>query len=134
MGASISGTFDTLQRWAKVRGLINPETSFLGLCPDNCSVTPAKHCIYDACMVLANHVLEDEVVSIQTIPAATYAVLDVTCPPVKLNRMWSWMSSTWLPASGYKFGRGQSYEFFPRFGSLPIRSNFGAQLCMPVSV
>ena len=129
---SITGAFAALQRWAGLRGFITPQTSYLGVCPDNCSTTPARYCVYDACISLLQEIPEDDVVSIQTIPAATFAVLRVTCPPAQLNRMWAWLYSTWLPASGKSLAYKPNYEFFREFGFTPIRSDFGAELCVPI--
>ncbi len=129
---SISRTFDALQRWAELRGVLRHDTSYVGISPDNCSTTPARHCVYDACMLLEGEIAEDDVVSVQTIPAATYAVLRVTCRSAQLNRMWNWLNSSWLPDSGKRLAFRPSYEFFPEFGVCPVRADHGAQLCLPI--
>lgn len=132
VGGSISETFAALQRWAGLRGVLAAGTSYLGVCPDNASTTPARHCVYDACIALDGDVAEDEIVSVQTIPPGTYAVLPVACPPQQLNRMWSWFYSDWLPASGRTAAFRPSYEFFPHVGAAPVSPHRGAELCLPL--
>ena len=129
---SISETFRLLQHWAKLRGIMRHDTTYIGLSFDNCSTTPARHCIYDACLVLTDDVSEDDVVSVQTVPAATYAVLDVTCRTRQLNRMWNWLTTTWLPDSGWRLSFGARYERFAGFGDWPVTSEHGVELCLPV--
>lgn len=132
-GGSISDTFTALQRWAGLRGMLAADTSYLGVCPDNASTTPARHCVYDACMLLDGDLTEDDVVSVQTVPAGTYAVLPVECPPQQLNRMWTWLYTDWLPASGRTAAFRPSFEFFARFGASPVSPRRGAELCLPLT-
>lgn len=75
---------------------------------------------------------EDDMVSVRNVPAGLYAVLPVECTPVELNSRWSWLSSNWLPASGYVMGTHPSYEMFTPPPGLPVRAEFGARLCLPL--
>ena len=72
---SISNTFAMLQRWAALKGTLRKDSSFVGLSYDSCSTTPARRCVYDAGLELTDDIDEDDVVSVQTLPAATLAVL-----------------------------------------------------------
>jgi len=129
---SISKTFATLQLWARQRGLLRPDSSYIGLPYDNCSTTPARHCLYDACISLADEVLEDDVVSVQTIPAATYAVLNVACRTEQLSRTWDWLKANWLPNSRRRLSFQPSYEFFAGLGDWPVTSQHGVELCLNI--
>lgn len=132
VNSSISHTFITLQEWAKERGLLGFDSSFLGRCADNCSITSAQRCMYDACFVLGDEIAEDDIVSVQTIPGGIFAVVQVTCQSAQLNRIWDWLTGIWLPTSGYKISQNTSYEFFPDTGNRPINSRFGIELCLPI--
>lgn len=129
---SISRTFATLQRWAEVSGVLRPDTSYVGLFSDSCSTTPARHCIYDACISLTDEVSEDDVVSVQTIPAATYAVVSAVCRPMHLNSLWLWLTSSWLPQSGRKMSFRPRCEVFARFGQRAVTPEYGVKLCLPL--
>lgn len=129
---TISDTFSALQRWAARRGILRSDTSYIGLCTDNSSITPARHCTYDACLVLEDDIPEDDIVSIQTIPACICAVLYVECKPVQLNRYWTWLTSVWLPNGGTNLSFQPAYERFEGVGEKNVASDFGVELCMPL--
>lgn len=129
---SITKTFDTLQNWARLRGLIQDDTSYAGLVYDACSTTPAQHCVYDACMILHDEVAEDDIVSVQTLPAGQCAVLNTVCQPNQLHKAWIWLTSTWLPGSGRKLSFQPRYEYFAQFGDRRVVAGHGVQLCLPI--
>jgi len=66
-----------LERWARARGLWHGVDAVIGVCPDNWKLTPAECCIYDACLPVADDVEEDDIVSVQEIPAGLYAVMTI---------------------------------------------------------
>ncbi len=127
---SITATFSALGRWAHVNGLWRETTATIGLCPDNARLTPARHCIYDACIPVPSGIREDNVVSIQTIPAGTYAVLKVKCSPAQIYRAWEWLATTWLPASGMTYDLQWPYEHFPVANGTMGRPETGVELCL----
>ena len=132
VGRSISKTFAVLQKWVALRGILRHDTSYIGLSYDSCSTTPARHCVYDACLQLTDEVTEDDVVSVQTIPAATFAVLEVSCRTEQLNQMWIWLTTVWLPASGRKLAFQPKRELFTECGDWPVTSENGVELCLPI--
>lgn len=132
VNSSITDTFRRLQGWAKSKGLLIGKTSFLGRGSDDCSITPARFCLYDACLVLNDPVCEDEIVSVQTIPAGAFAVLRVRCEAEQANRYWDWLIGHWLPMSGRKLAHQPSYEFFPEKGERTVNPDGGLEICLPV--
>lgn len=130
---SITHTFTRLQHWAKQRGLLTEYSSFLGQGTDNCAITPARQCMYDVCFVLEDPIAEDEVVSVQTIPAGVFAVIQIECEPVQLNRHWDWLNKQWLAGSKKTISPRASYEFFEHRGHAPVNSSRGIELCLPIS-
>lgn len=73
---------------------------------------------------------EDDVVSIQTIPAGVYAVLKVACDSALMGNVWEWLTSVWLPQSGRTREVLPCYEFYPPAPGGPIGSENGVGLCM----
>ncbi|WP_282096165.1 AraC family transcriptional regulator [Epibacterium ulvae] len=133
VSASITKTFQRLQQWAKSKGLLTAKTSFLGRGADDCSITPARFCTYDACLILSDFILEDDIVSVQTIPAGEFAVLRVLCGAEQANRYWDWLIGQWLPTSERTLAPQPSYEFFPEKGADTVNPEGGLEICLPVS-
>ncbi len=132
VNSSITNTFHKLQQWAKSQGILDQKSSFLGRGSDDCSITPARYCLYDACIVLNGAVPEDDVVSLQTVPAGEFAVLRAVCEPQQVNRLWEWFIRDWLPASGRNLMFQPSYEFFPQWGEQSVDPRRGIEICVPV--
>ena len=119
-----------LKRWVREQGLWSDDAVLIGVCPDNATLTPPGLCLYDVGFPVAQDVEEDELVSIQTIPAGRFAVLRTACSSGELESAWEWLSSTWLAASGMTYDLLHSYEVYP----LTERGNSGpeegVELCM----
>ena len=64
----IERAFRTVIDWAMRTGVWQDDSVLMGLCPDHPAVTPARHCLYDACVTVPDDLPEDNVVSIQTVP------------------------------------------------------------------
>lgn len=129
---SISNTFAKLQDWARSKGLLTHKSSFIGISHNDCNSTPAGRCIYDVGMIMDDEIAEDESVSVQLVPQGYYAVMDVQCPPLMLNRMWDWFLGNWFTTSKLTRRNGIYYEHFPEFGKRAVTALYGAQLCVPI--
>ena len=121
---SISIAMGKIVDWAKERGLWSTSTVYIGLCPSNPALSPPEMCIYDACILIPEEIEEDEIVSIQTIPAGRYAVLSVQFSPIQ-KQAWNWLGSEWLPDSGETYAFENSYE--ARYGNVMPQ---GVELCL----
>lgn len=135
-GKSIPATFERLEQWAQARGISPQTSSFLGQSYDSCSVTAARQCTFDACIVLDDFVKEDDIVSVQTVPGGLFAVCNVVCEAPQINRMWDWLYEYWLPMSGYRARPIPPYEFYPAPSDFIIQPSRGKQislqLCLPI--
>ena len=110
---SVQSTYNWLKAWAW-RNNINPEISpLIGVCPDNPRFTSAPFSIYDAAIPVSQTVVEDEAVSIQKIPAGTYAVVRIEMPYWQHLAIWEWLVSEWLHDAGETYVQKWSYECFP---------------------
>ena len=129
---SITKTFDRLRQWARDRKILTKNSTFLGRTSDNCLITPARLCLYDACLVLDHPIAADGVVSTQVIKADTCAVLEVSCEHMMINRYWAWLYQKWLCRSGFTVSQNPSYELFPRRGFQTPSARNGVSLCVPI--
>ncbi len=123
-------TYQLLENWARTRNLLNEDTASLSVCPDHSAFTPFKYCIYDAGIVVPDGFPEDEVVSIQTIPSGTYAVLKVKCTDENIEDVWEWLTSVWLPSSGHILSTLPAYEYYPPTPKQYICPQNGVELCL----
>ena len=104
----IERAFRALIDWAMRTGVWQDDSVLMGLCPDHPAVTPARHCLYDACVTVADDVPEDNVVSIQTVPAGTYAVLNVQCESHLISGIWEWFTLRWAAGQRPQAGVGDA--------------------------
>ena len=128
----ITKTFAALRAWAISHGLWQDNTALIGLCPDSPAITPAGLCIYDACMPVPDDWPEDDIVSIQTIPAGVYAVLESERASGRILSQWEWLTSCWLPISGETYELENCYEYFPMSGDEPCGPQGSVELCLRV--
>ena len=118
--------------WAKPRGLWCEETSIIGVCPDNSAVTPPQFCQYDFGIEVEDGVREDELISIQKLPAATLATLRVAGTSSTARQAWRWLISQWLPRSGMILAAHSFFEIGRWCDGCPDDPSSEALLCMPV--
>lgn len=93
--SGIEETYDKLEMWARSKGLWRSASKVIGICPDSSAVTPEGYCAYDACLPVSDNIQEDDVVSIQTIPAGTFAKMAVDSY-AKTKISWQWLVSNWI--------------------------------------
>lgn len=107
----MSNTFDRLVMWARSNGLWDSAAQFIGICPDNSGVTLEGHCTYDVCLPVPDTIQEDDVVSIQTIPAGSLAIMTVD-KDTTLKDAWKWLA-TWVKENVVVYDFRQPYEVYP---------------------
>ncbi|MEM7227126.1 MAG: GyrI-like domain-containing protein, partial [Pseudomonadota bacterium] len=127
---AISEAFRRLADWARMKGLWSGAREVIGLCPDNSAVTPAGFCLYDACLPVPEEIGEDDVISIQTIPAGHYAVLSVSATAREMESAWQWLTLTWTAETGMACDLIHSHEVFPLVDDRMQDPQIGAELCL----
>ena len=127
---AISEAYRRLADWARMKGLWSGAREVIGLCPDNAAVTPAGFCLYDACLPVPAEIGEDDVVSIQNIPAGHYAVLQVAATAREMESAWHWLTLTWTSETGMACDLHHSHEVFPLVDSRQQGPQSGAELCL----
>lgn len=126
----IPETYKLLYKWARGRDLITDNTAGISMCPDHSAFTPQMRCVYDAGIVVSGDFCEDDIVSVQTIPGGTYAVLGAKCEDRHMEQVWEWLTSCWLPASGKTREVLPSYEYYPPAPGRGISAANGVELCI----
>ncbi|MEM7168549.1 MAG: GyrI-like domain-containing protein [Pseudomonadota bacterium] len=124
----IARAYADLEQWARAKGLWSGAAELFGVCPNNSDVTPAAYCVYDAGLAVDRDVCEDEVVSIQTIPAGRFAVLRVE--ENQIERAWTWLGMIWLPASKWTYALDHCYEVIHFRDGQRDRNDMRTDLCM----
>ncbi len=72
--------------FAGPRGLIGPQSEFIGLSHDDPSITPAEKLRYDACITVDREVKPEGDIGVQTIGGGTFAVFVHEGPYSDLSR------------------------------------------------
>ena len=121
--------FEQLEMWARKKGLWDTVSHMIGICPDNSGVTPDGHCTYDACLPVPDNIQEDDTVSIQTIPAGTYAIMGVD-PDTNIKDAWMWFFTGWIKAHGAVYDFAQPYERYPIAKKQWVAKDQGLELCI----
>ena len=96
----IGTAFDRVMAWGASRGLIGPETRFLGLYRDDPSAVPEKDLRSEACMSVPDGVEASDGLRILDLPPARVAVLVFKGPYAELEGAYRQLYRDWLPASG----------------------------------
>jgi len=128
----MTATRRRLIQWARRKGLWHENADMIGLCPNNPALTPAQHCQYDVCISVPDHVREDDVVSIQTIPAGTYAVarFDFLESGLSIYSIWEWLAELWLPELGAASDLSTGYEYYPAENGIPGGLGPRVEVCL----
>lgn len=99
---TIGASFDRVMAWGAARGLIGPDTRFLGLYHDDPKSVPPEQCRADAGFTVGPDVQGDGDVHIIDVPATRAAVLRFKGPYAEVEAPYDWFYGTWLPASGHE--------------------------------
>jgi len=108
----IPDAFSALDAWAIGKGMAPRGHAKIGLCPDNRRVTPDAFCLYDACIQVPNSIAEDDLISLQIIPAGTYAITPVHCQNTEILAHWEWVTTNWRDLCSKTYEQRWSYEVF----------------------
>lgn len=102
--------------WAAVcafagpRGLIKPQSEFIGCSHDDPTITAAEKLRYDACITVAESVEPQGDIGVGTIGGGRYAVFVHEGPYHELSRTYGEIYGRWLPQSGAKLRDASCFE------------------------
>jgi AraC family transcriptional regulator len=98
--STMGTSFDRLGAWAAARGLVGPETRFIGLYHNDPMTVPEAELRSDACLTVTDGVAATEGVRIVELPPTRCAVLVFRGPYAELEPIYTWLYRDWLPMSG----------------------------------
>lgn len=128
----IGAGFGALFRLAEQQGFLHDDSCFIGVAQNSSHLTFADSCLYDICITLHDDIPENGLVSLQTIPGGTFAVLRVACPAPMIVEHWNWLRSVWLPASGAIPELAPSLERYPVRRDIADPRMVEAELCLRI--
>lgn len=94
------------------KGLLGPDTRYIGLCHDDPEVTAADKIRYDACATVGEDFEAAGEIGVQEIEGGDYAVTTHLGPYDKLSETYAALFGQWLPASGRECRSAPSLEFY----------------------
>ena len=109
----IAAKYSAIQAWAQRIGIWNDTPALIGLCPDNPILTPPDRCRYDICIPVGSDVVEDDIVSIQTIPGGSYARLRISCEGDEMLGYWKLLTRHCIEVNNITHALTYSYEYYP---------------------
>lgn len=104
--------FEQLRSWARRNNLLRRDSEIISISWDNPNVTPGNRCRLDVCLPVGEDVLPDSLVSIQTIPGGTYAVMYVGGEDMDIRHGWEYFLMHWLPDARYVPSFDVGYEVY----------------------
>lgn len=128
----IGAGFGTLFRLAEQQGFLHDDSCFIGVALNSSRLTFADACLYDICITLHDDIPENDLVSLQTIPGGTFAVLRVACPAPAIAEYWNWLLSEWLPASGAIRELAPPLERYPVRRDIADPSLVETEICLRI--
>lgn len=109
----IDAAFSALAQWAGARGLLGPQTRWIGIFYDNPDTVPPAELRSQACIVPPT--LSADVaapVSRITLRGGDYAVLRHRGPYSTLKEAYMWLYGEWLPRSGRHGAAAPPFELY----------------------
>ncbi|MBU0508901.1 AraC family transcriptional regulator [bacterium] len=98
--------------WAGPKGLLGPNTKFIGICHDDPEVTPPEKIRYDATIVLDREIAAEGDIGVQEIGGGLWAVAVHKGYYEKLSDLYAQCCGQWIPQNGYSVRSGPSLEIY----------------------
>ncbi len=109
---SATRAWGILCAWAGPRGLLGPNTWFIGISHDDPQVTRPEDIRYDAAINMAREVAPEPPVQADTLPGGEYAVITHQGPHENLEATYAHIMGQWMPASGRDFRDTPWFEVY----------------------
>lgn len=98
--------------WAGPKGLLNPQTMYLGLSHDDPDITQPERIRYDACITVPPGTVPEHPVALQEIPGGDFAVVMHKGPFETLSRTYAELCGRALPPTGREMAPLASLEIY----------------------
>jgi len=132
--AVYDAAWQALVTFAQARGLITPQTEYIGLSFDDPAITQPDDCRFYACInVPANaDVKAADKFGVLEVPANQYAVFTLKGPYSGLNALWQHIYLVWLPNSHYTLAKGMPFEKYLNSPDQVAPNELCTELYVPV--
>lgn len=139
---SLNGNYETLDyaaAWSKLWNHVSRKRLFsagiehLGMSFDDPKLVP-ENCRYDACLVVHKPAEPEDEVNVKEIDGGTYAKFPFQGSYDRLNEVYEYIYSVWLPDSGYEL---RNVPGFDKYVSNPNRvepSKLKTEIYLPISL
>lgn len=124
--------WDTLCGWAVPKGLLGPDTVYVGIGHDNPELIPAEKLRYDACISVGDDFMAETPVMESSIPPGQYATMIHEGPYEGLKDSWHKLIMEWLPESGREFREGPCFEIYLNDPDSTLPEKLKTELHIPV--
>ena len=104
--------WETLCGWAGPKGLLGPETAFVGVCHDDPEITPPEKVRYDACAGVPESVEPEGKVGVKDIGGGEYAVVLHKGPFENMYATYAWLCGVWAAENERELAGEPSLEFY----------------------
>lgn len=126
----VGAAWGRLCAWAGPRGILGPNTRFLGICHDDPEVTPPDKIRYDACVTVGDDVKAEGDIGIQETIPGDYAVTLHRGPYENLKDTYAKLAGQWLPTSKRELRHAPSIEFYRNSPQDTPPENLMTDVCM----
>ncbi len=104
--------WEKLCTWAGPRGLLRPNSKFIGLCYDDPEITSSEKIRYDACISIDEKIEVEGEIGLQTIDSGSYAMTTHLGPYEELSKTYAQLCGQWVPQNGYEIASKPSIEIY----------------------
>ena len=104
--------WNKLCAWAGPKGLLGPQTAFIGLCHDDPEVTRPENIRYDACATVPAGFAPEGEVGVKEIGGGDYATALHVGPFDGLHAAYAWLCGVWAAEQGLELAGEPSLEFY----------------------
>ena len=130
--AECRGAWERICEWAGRKGLIGPDTQFVGVSYDDPEVTPPDKLRYDACVTVGDGVAGEGEVGIQEIGGGPYAVALHRGAYARLGETYAHVCGVWAPKSGREFRVEPCLEFYRNDCDTTPEDELVTEVCVPL--
>lgn len=124
--------YQKLFRWAVPRELLGEDTYTLNIYHDNPEITENKHLRVMAAIPIGKDVKPSGSVGVTEISGGRYGICRFLLKDDEFTEAWDWMSSVWLPGSGYEWDDRESFERGIGERKIDGKRYFDLEICIPV--
>ncbi|MBN1825511.1 MAG: AraC family transcriptional regulator [Candidatus Eisenbacteria bacterium] len=114
------------------KGLLGPDTRFLGLCHDDPEVTPPEKIRYDACAVVDERFQPEGEVGAQVLPEGEYAMALHRGPYSGLAAAYAELCGQWVARQGREVASAPSLEFYRNDPNTTAPEDLLTEICVPL--